>query len=53
MKCEWDMLSVVDLVVCMGVFNGHVGKHIDKCYDAHGENSAGQRNLEEYDQFRL
>ena len=37
LKCEWDIHSVDDLVMCMGDFNWHVGRHID---------GVGQRNLE-------
>ena len=29
LKCEWDMHSADDLVMCLGDFNGHVGMHID------------------------
>ena len=29
LKCEWDMHSVCDLVMCLGDFNGHVGRHFD------------------------
>ena len=32
-----------DLVVCIGDFNGHVGRHIDGVHGGHG---VGQRNLE-------
>ena len=37
------MHSVDDLVMCLGEFNGHVGRHID---GFNGGNGAGQRNLE-------
>ena len=29
LKCEWDMHSADDLVMCLGDFNRHVGRHID------------------------
>ena len=29
LKGEWDMHSSDDLVMCLDVFNGHVGRHID------------------------
>ena len=29
LKCEWDMHSADDLVVCLGDFSGHIGRHID------------------------
>ena len=29
LKCEWDMHSVGDLVMCLGDINGHIGRHID------------------------
>ena len=28
-KCELDMHSAGDLVMCLGDINGHVGRHID------------------------
>ena len=28
LKDEWEMHSVEDLVVCLGDFNGHMGRHI-------------------------
>ena len=30
LKCEWDMHSADDLAMCLGDFNGHVGRHIDE-----------------------
>ena len=41
-KCEWDMHSANDLVMCLGDFNGHVGRNI---YGVHGGYGVGQRNL--------
>ena len=32
--------------MCMGDFNGHVGRHIDGIDGAHGGYCVGQRNLE-------
>ena len=29
LKCEWDTHSADDLVMCLGVINVHVGRHID------------------------
>ena len=29
LKCEWDMHSADDLVMCLGYINGHVDRHID------------------------
>ena len=41
---EWDLHSVVELILGMGDFNGHVGKWIE---GVHGENGIGERNVEE------
>ena len=46
LKCEWDMHSADDLVMCLGDFNGHVGRHIDGFDWVHGGYSVGQRNFE-------
>ena len=43
LKCEWDMHSADDLVMCLGDFNGHIGRHFD---GVHGGYGVGQRNLE-------
>ena len=32
--------------VCLGEFNGHVGRHIDGLDGVHGEYDTGQMNLE-------
>ena len=45
-KCEWNMHSTVDLVMCFGDFNGHIGKHIDGFDGVNGGFGLGQRNLE-------
>ena len=37
------MCSVGDLVMCLGVFNGQVGRHVDGIDGGFG---VGQRNLE-------
>ena len=29
LKCEWDMHSADDLVMCLFDFNGYVGRHVD------------------------
>ena len=42
---EWDMRSVGDLVMCLGDFNGLVGRHIDRFDGFHGGHGVGQRNL--------
>ena len=46
LKCEWDMHFADDLVICLGDFNGHVGRHIDGLDGVHGGYDVGQRNLE-------
>ena len=43
LKCEWNMHSVDDLIMCLGDINGHDGNHI-YCLD--GRYGVGQRNLE-------
>ena len=43
LKGELDMHSVGDLVMCLGDFNGHDGRHID---GVHGRCGIMQRNLE-------
>ena len=40
------MHSTGDSVMCLGVFNGHVGRHIDGFNGIHGGYGVGQRNLE-------
>ena len=47
LKCVWDMHSAGDLVLCLGDFNGHVGRHIDEFDSVYGGFGVGQRNLEE------
>ena len=46
LKCEWDMHSAEDLVMCLGDFNGHVGRHIVGFDGVNGQLGVGQRNLE-------
>ena len=46
LKGKWDMHSADDLVICLGDFNGHFGRHIDVFDEVHGECGVGQRNLE-------
>ena len=36
LRCEWDMYSAGDLVMCLGDFNGHVSRHIDGFYGGYG-----------------
>ena len=43
LKGELNVYSADDLVVCLGDFNGHVGRHVD---GPHGGYGVGQRNLE-------
>ena len=42
LKCDWDMHSADDLVMCLGDFNGHV----DGLDGVHRTYDVGQRNLE-------
>ena len=48
MKCEWDMHSAGNLAMCLGDFNGHIGRHVEfSLIDfVHGGYGAGQRNFE-------
>ena len=46
LKCEWDMQSADDLVMCLGDFNGHVGRHINGFDGLHRGYCVGHRNLE-------
>ena len=46
LKCEWDMRSADGLDMCLGDFNGHVGRHIDGFDGVHGWFGVGLRNLE-------
>ena len=46
LKCEWDMHSADDLVMCLFGFNGHVGRYTDGFDGVHGGYGVGQRNLE-------
>ena len=36
LKYEWDMHCADDLVMCLGYFNGHIGRHIDGFDEVHG-----------------
>ena len=45
LKCEWDMHSAGDLVMCLGDLNGHVDGHIDGFVVVHGDNGVGHSNL--------
>ena len=53
LKCEWDMDSADDVVMCLGDFNGHVGRHIDRFYGMHGGYGVCQRNMERKLEFCL
>ena len=46
-KCEWDMHSAGDFVMCLGDANGHVGRHILGFDGVNGGSGVCQRNLEE------
>ena len=46
LKCEWDMHSAYDLVMCLGDSDGHIGRHIDGFDLLHGWYGVGQRYLE-------
>ena len=37
------MCSADDLVMCLGDFNGHIGRHIVRFEEVHGEYGIGQR----------
>ena len=43
LKCEWDMHSACDLVMCLDDFNGHVDRYIDGFNGGYG---VGQRYFE-------
>ena len=43
LKCEWDMHSADELVMCLGDLNEYVGRHIDR---VHGGYGVCQRNLD-------
>ena len=43
--CELDMHSASDLVMCLGVFNGHIGRHIHGFDGVFGGYGVGKRNL--------
>ena len=40
------MHSVGDLVMCLGDFNGHIGRRIDRCDGVHAGYGVGQKTLE-------
>ena len=46
LKGEWDMHSAVNLVMCLGDFIGHIGRHIDGFDGVNGGYGVCQRNLE-------
>ena len=39
------MHSVDDLVMCLGDFNGHIGRHIDGLDAVYGGCGVGQKNV--------
>ena len=46
MACEWDFESSVEIIVCLGNFNGHVGKCAEGFEGVGGGNGIGKRNAE-------
>ena len=46
LRSKWDLHSVGELVLCMGDFNGHVGKRIEGYEGVHGRNGIGEINVE-------
>ena len=46
LRCELDLHSADDLVMCLGAFSGHVGRHIDGFDEVHGWIGVGQRKLD-------
>ena len=40
------MHSADDLIMCLGDFNGHVGRHIDEFDGVHGGCGVGERNFD-------
>ena len=46
LKCEWDMFSAGDLVMCLGNINRYVGGNSHGFDGVHGWYVVGQRNLE-------
>ena len=46
LRCVCIMHSADDQVMCLGDFNGHVGRHIDSFDGVHGGYGVGLRNLE-------
>ena len=41
LKCEWDIHSADDQVMCLGDINGHGGRHIDGYNGVHGGYGVG------------
>ena len=46
LKCELDVHSAGDFVMCLGDIIGHIGRHIDGFDGVRGRFGEGQRNLE-------
>ena len=46
LKCEWETHSAGYLVMYLGSFNGHIGRHIDGFNGVYGGYGIGQGNLE-------
>ena len=46
LRSEWNLHSVGELVLGMGVFDGHAGKRIKGYEDVHRGNGIGERNVE-------
>ena len=45
LNSEWNIHSVGDLVMCLGDFNGHIGRHIDGFDGVHGGFSGGKNAI--------
>ena len=43
LNADWDMHSAGNLVICLGDFSGHVGRHIDGFAGVPGGYRLGQR----------
>ena len=41
LKGEWDIHSADDFVICFGIFNLYVGRHIDRLDGVHGVHGMG------------
>ena len=46
MASEWDLQNPGEMVLGLGIFNGHVGRRIDGFEGVHGGYGIGKRNVE-------